>query len=169
MRLAMLLVALLTTVVAPARSQAVNNPHGPSIGACITCHRADSWRPAQVSRDFRHAEQVFPLDGAHRRTACTACHTSLDFSKASTSCAQCHRDVHKSELGSDCSRCHTTRSFVDQTNLRRMHEMTRFPLRGAHAPLTDEEAHEQRRDDAEPAEEERRRERRSGPVGALGR
>lgn len=135
MRSVMMLVALLAMLVAPAHAQVVNNPHGPSIGACITCHRAESWRPAQISRDFRHAEQAFPLDGAHLRTACTACHTSLDFTKASPNCAQCHRDVHKSELGTDCGRCHTTRSFVDQTNLKRMHEMTRFPLRGAHAPL----------------------------------
>ncbi len=141
MRSAIWLIFLVTTAIAPARAQSVGNPHGPTIGACISCHRANSWRPAQVSRDFRHAEQVFPLDGAHLRTACTACHASLDFSKASTSCAQCHRDVHKSELGSDCGRCHTTRSFVDQTNLKRLHEMTRFPLRGAHAPLACEACH----------------------------
>lgn len=141
MKSATALLFLLTMTVTPARGQVVGNPHGPSVGSCATCHRADSWRPAQVSRDFRHAEQGFPLDGAHLRTACTACHTSLDFSKAPTSCAQCHRDVHKSEFGASCGRCHTTRSFVDQTNLKRLHEMTRFPLRGAHAPLACEACH----------------------------
>lgn len=141
MRTVLLMALLLAGVSTPAHTQGTANPHGPNIGACATCHRADSWRPARISRDFRHAERTFPLQGAHERTDCTACHRSLEFSKAPTACAQCHRDVHKAELGSDCGRCHTTRSFVDQTNLKRMHELTSFPLRGAHAPLACEACH----------------------------
>ena len=122
-------------------AQDTGNPHGPSIGACANCHRPDGWRPARISAAFKHAEQVFPLDGAHARTACMSCHTSLVFSKVPTTCAECHRDVHKAEFGAQCARCHTTRSFVDQTNLRRMHELTRFPLRGAHAAQPCEACH----------------------------
>ena len=141
MKTAMLMMLALAGLATTAHPQTVANPHGPNVGACALCHRADSWRPARISRDFRHAEKAFPLDGAHLRTGCTSCHTSLDFSKAPTNCAQCHQDVHKAELGGDCARCHTTRSFVDQTNLKRMHELTRFPLRGAHAPLACEACH----------------------------
>ncbi|MBI2408954.1 MAG: hypothetical protein HYV19_11685 [Gemmatimonadetes bacterium] len=111
------------------------NPHGPNVGACAQCHSAKGWRPARISRAFAHAPSVFPLSGAHERTACTACHASLEFGKAPVACAECHRDVHKAEMGRDCAQCHTTRSFVDETNLRRTHELTRFPLRGAHATL----------------------------------
>ena len=141
MKTAMLLVVLFAGAATTTQSQTVANPHGPTIGACAECHRADSWRPARISPEFHHAERVFPLEGAHQRTACTACHTSLDFRKAPTACVQCHRDVHQGELGRDCGRCHTTRSFVDQTNLKRIHELTRFPLRGAHATLACEACH----------------------------
>ncbi len=131
----------LTGVTVQGQTVVTTNPHGPNIGACATCHLANAWRPARISKQFVHAAGVFGLDGAHERTACTACHASLDFSKAPTTCAQCHRDVHNAELGTNCAQCHTTRSFVDQTNLKRMHELTRFPLRGAHVALACESCH----------------------------
>ncbi len=124
-----------------ARAQAPLNPHGASVGACAECHSADAWRPAHIAPTFRHAEKIFPLDGAHSGTPCTTCHKSLDFSKAPTTCASCHDDVHRGELGVDCARCHSTRSFVDQARLGRMHEETRFPLRGAHAAAPCESCH----------------------------
>lgn len=138
---AVLLSLLLVTSAVALPAQTVANPHGTSVGPCASCHTADGWRPARISRDFRHAEATFPLDGAHARTVCTACHASLDFAKVQRTCAQCHRDVHNAQLGAECGRCHTTRSFVDQTNLKRMHELTRFPLRGAHQTLTCESCH----------------------------
>jgi len=129
------LALLVAAAAAPAQTVTTTNPHGPNIGACAACHGAEGWKPARISRDFVHAPRTFPLDGAHARTACTSCHVSLDFAKAKPACAQCHRDVHAAELGTDCARCHSTRSFADQANLKRMHELTRFPLRGAHAAL----------------------------------
>jgi len=130
------LVALATLVLIPVgavRAQRADNPHGPSIGPCATCHAPDSWRPVRISKEFRHAERSFPLEGVHARTSCMACHKNLVFDKLANTCASCHSDVHKGELGTDCARCHTPRSFLDQRELRRMHELTRFPLRGAHA------------------------------------
>lgn len=125
----------------PAQQATTINPHGPNIGACATCHRPESWRPARIARDFVHPARRFALDGAHARTDCTSCHRTLDFARVATACADCHRDVHAAEFGSDCARCHTTRAFADQANLKRMHELTRFPLRGAHAPLACAECH----------------------------
>ena len=122
-------------------AQATANPHGPAVGACATCHGPGGWKPAKIAASFRHAEKTFPLEGAHQTATCRACHVSLDFAKVKTSCASCHQDVHRSELGSNCARCHTTRSFTDQARLSRMHEETRFPLRGAHISATCEACH----------------------------
>jgi hypothetical protein len=127
------LVAVVLLPIAAAHAQRTDNPHGRGIGPCAACHAPDSWRPVRISKDFRHAEQTFPLEGAHVRTACIACHKNLVFDKVTNTCASCHTDVHQGELGTDCARCHTPRSFVDQGQLRRMHELTRLPLRGAHA------------------------------------
>ena len=138
------LVALAAVMILPisgARAQRTDNPHGERIGSCASCHAPDSWRPVRISREFKHAERVFPLEGAHARTACTGCHKSLVFSKVTNTCASCHNDVHQKELGTDCARCHTTRSFVDQGQLKRMHELSRFPLRGAHSAATCDACH----------------------------
>ena len=127
------LVAFTVIPITAVNAQRTDNPHGESIGSCATCHAPDSWRPVRISKEFKHAERTFPLDGAHLRTACTDCHKSLVFNKVANTCASCHNDVHQRELGTDCARCHTTRSFVDQGQLKRMHELTRFPLRGSHS------------------------------------
>ena len=131
----------LAVVPRAARAQGTANPHEATIGPCATCHLPEGWRPVRISKEFHHAEKVFPLDGAHASANCTSCHTSLDFSKASPQCASCHRDVHRGELGINCARCHTTRTFVDQARLVRMHEETRFPLRGMHAAAACESCH----------------------------
>ena len=122
-------------------AQQTESPHGPLSESCITCHAASGWKPARVSSKFRHADKTFPLDGAHARTACMSCHTSLTFRKTPLTCASCHSDVHHGELGTQCGRCHTARSFADVANLRRLHETTRFPLRGAHAVAQCEGCH----------------------------
>ena len=124
-----------------AGAQTTANPHGGAVGTCSDCHLPTAWRPVRVSASFRHAERTFPLDGAHTTAACTACHTSLVFADAPTRCAACHQDVHRGELGVNCARCHTTRSFVDQARLARLHEETRFPLRGAHVATSCESCH----------------------------
>lgn len=132
MRICALVLAAAVSATADAQATTTTNPHGPAVGACADCHGPAGWRPARISRTFEHAPGRFPLAGAHARTACTACHASLDFQKTPQTCAQCHRDAHNGELGVACGQCHTTRSFVDQQNIKRLHELTRFPLRGAH-------------------------------------
>ncbi|MBK9550045.1 MAG: hypothetical protein IPO52_13310 [Gemmatimonadetes bacterium] len=134
-------VVLLSLLVGRAPAQSGANPHGPAIGACATCHRPEGWKPVRIAATYRHAERTFPLDGAHATATCTACHTTLEFSKTKATCASCHQDVHRSELGTECARCHTTRSFTDQARLSRLHEENRFPLRGAHVATACEACH----------------------------
>jgi hypothetical protein len=119
----------------------VTNPHGELALECAACHRPDSWTAVSIPKGFRHADGRFALDGAHGRVACTACHASLKFKGASRACASCHADVHRGELGNDCSRCHSTRSFVDRAQLARMHQLTRFPLAGAHLVVDCQQCH----------------------------
>ncbi|HSB54394.1 MAG TPA: hypothetical protein VLD58_08560, partial [Gemmatimonadales bacterium] len=81
---------------------------------------------------FNHGKLGFPLAGAHSSAACRACHQSLDFKGTTRTCASCHTDVHRGELGADCAKCHTPRSFLDRSTMTRAHQLTRFPLEGAH-------------------------------------
>ena len=123
------------------RAQGTDNPHGALTESCSTCHRPDAWKPARVLPQFKHAARTFPLNGAHLRTSCTSCHKSLVFAGTPAGCASCHSDVHVGELGTECARCHTTRSFTDMASMRRTHDLTRFPLRGAHAAVLCETCH----------------------------
>jgi predicted CXXCH cytochrome family protein len=117
-------------------------PHGEFQGDCSECHGEEGWKPARISRKFDHARRTgFALAGAHASVKCQTCHTTLDFSQPRKSCASCHQDPHLGEFGSDCARCHTPRSFLDRAGMVRLHQMTRFPLAGAHAGLDCESCH----------------------------
>ena len=124
---------------AHAQQAATRSPHGPLATPCASCHRPESWKPARLST-FTHPA-AFPLDGAHASATCASCHRGLTFSGADARCASCHRDPHLGELGADCARCHTTRSFVDRAAMLRAHQVTRFPLTGAHRAADCESCH----------------------------
>jgi hypothetical protein len=125
-------VLLLFTAPSAAAQQQTQNPHGDLKEPCASCHSPDAWKPARVSKSFKHAPKVFPLEGAHAQTNCRACHASLEFTGVSTKCAVCHKDVHQGELGSDCATCHSPRNFIDRSVMQQRHQLTRFPLSGAH-------------------------------------
>ena len=137
-----LVIAALAGAPAAAMAQSrVTNPHGELALECGACHSAESWTRVQTPKGFRHADGRFALDGAHGRVSCTSCHKSLRFKDARSACASCHADVHRGELGADCARCHSTRSFVDRAQLQRMHQLTRFPLAGAHMVVDCQQCH----------------------------
>ncbi|HEU4401803.1 MAG TPA: hypothetical protein VFT43_06830 [Candidatus Polarisedimenticolia bacterium] len=144
---AFLLLLLAPALAAPSRAAdpgaTTANPHGAFVEDCALCHRADAWVPARISAKFNHARFGFPLEGAHARAECRACHASLDFSKEKpkTACVACHADVHQGELGADCARCHSARSFIDHARMVRAHQATRFPLTGAHLAADCEDCH----------------------------
>ncbi len=115
-----------------AAQERTRSPHGELKLDCIACHRSEGWTQVTISRSFDHNKFGFPLIGAHTTAACRACHQTLDFKGTPTTCATCHEDAHRGELGADCVRCHTTRSFIDRGRMARAHQLTRFPLEGAH-------------------------------------
>ncbi len=79
---------------------------------CETCHNARDWK----AWDFNHDRRTqFPLDGAHRKLDCYACHRSATDRKPTlgTACVSCHAadDVHDGSFGRQCDKCHVTSSF----------------------------------------------------------
>ena len=131
---------VLPFAMAWGQQAATPKPHGPLFQDCRGCHRPDAWRPARITREFLHPP-AFPLRGAHGSTTCRSCHLRLDFTNADPACASCHADPHGGELGRDCARCHTTASFVDRGAMLRSHQLTRFPLAGAHRMADCESCH----------------------------
>lgn len=87
--------------------------HKRRLGArCETCHNSRTWK----SWDFNHDRQTkFPLDGAHRKLACHACHRQPVQTRATlpTACVSCHLadDVHDGAYGRQCEKCHVASSF----------------------------------------------------------
>ena len=115
--------------------------HQGSLGpACEDCHSPARWLdlPALTRR---HDQSGFPLIGAHRDAACSACHTgsgAWQFTGTPLDCAACHlpdwqatsRPPHEeSGLGRDCATCHGARRWTDTPGFAH----AAFPLRGAHA------------------------------------
>ncbi len=136
------LIAISVPAATVAQQPTVQNPHGTLTQPCAVCHSPQAWKPARISSEFDHAKVArFPLQGAHAAVACKSCHTSLTFKGASRDCVGCHTDPHRGELGTTCGRCHTMRSFVDRAEMGRAHQLTRFPLTGAHVAVDCEACH----------------------------
>ena len=137
------LLALSAPAALVAQQPTVRNPHGTLAQPCAVCHSPQAWKPARISSSFDHAKAAsgFTLAGAHAAVACKSCHTSLTFKDAPRDCVGCHTDPHRGELGTTCARCHTMRSFVDRTVMGRAHQLTRFPLTGAHVAVDCESCH----------------------------
>ena len=108
---------------------------------CRACHTDHRGRGAQIvqldERAFDHARTDFALRGAHAAPTleCRSCHQpKKKYREAPGRCVDCHakQDVHKGRLGAQCADCHTE---SDWKQARFDHGKTRFPLRGAHAPV----------------------------------
>lgn len=120
---------------------AAANPHGALTVPCAACHSPEAWAPVHLTSAFDHGKTGFALAGAHATTSCRSCHTTLVFKGAARDCVSCHEDPHRGELGAGCARCHTYRSFVDRSAMTRAHQVTRFPLTGAHVAADCESCH----------------------------
>jgi hypothetical protein len=76
------------------------DPHGGQFddrargSACTTCHTEAHWRPAEFDHQ---TDSDWPIDGAHRRAACGACHRPespggvVRFRPLPHRCEDCHR------------------------------------------------------------------------------
>ena len=109
------------------------SPHGRNFNIdCSNCHSPNTWKEIPKVIKFNHDETSFKLTGQHKNVSCINCHQSLVFSKAKNDCGSCHKSVHQNSVSPECSSCHTTQTWL-VTNVREIHERSRFPLVGAHA------------------------------------
>jgi len=101
------------------------SPHGAIARACTDCHTTSSWRALR----FDHSQTSFELRARHAEADCVACHRLDDFEAATSVCLSCHADGHEGALGPDCAVCHAE---DDWRSPHFEHELTAFPLWGAH-------------------------------------
>jgi hypothetical protein len=103
---------------------------------CAACHSPEGWQPAK----FDHNLSAFKLEGEHAKVKCEQCHVDNVFKGAPTDCYSCHQqdDEHNGEYGTDCGGCHTPNDWEDATF---DHNLSDFPLTGAHVNATCEKCH----------------------------
>ena len=101
---------------------------------CTSCHNKATWRGAS----FDHNLTDFSLTGAHKAVTCQACHADKVFTGKSKNCISCHQvsfDQTKTpphqaaHFDRNCQSCHTT---ADWSGASYDHNVTQFPLTGAH-------------------------------------
>jgi hypothetical protein len=124
-------------------------------GACGSCHDVGAWRPSTFVA-AAHATLRVPLDGAHARVTCAACHGAerrglrplpagaaggtarVALHPPETTCGQCHTDPHAWRNASAvpsataCASCHATRDFRGTSIDADRHATFGYRLEGAH-------------------------------------
>jgi hypothetical protein len=81
---------------------------------------------------FNHnTMSVFALTGQHLETRCSDCHPKVTFKPRPTKCFGCHPEpaAHKGQYGTVCETCHTPQGWLD---IKALHDVGEFALRGAH-------------------------------------
>jgi len=111
---------------------------------CDSCHNMDSWMGAK----FDHAKFTgYALTGMHATLECTACHINNVYQPTATNCSNCHLkdftatrnpDHRQAGFSQDCATCHNTASWLSVTF---NHNLTTFPLTGAHVSLQCTQCH----------------------------
>jgi len=116
---------------------------------CDSCHAVESW--IEASSSFDHSSTEFPLAGSHAIIACSSCHTQTDldiveYRELDSSCASCHEDEnpHGSQFeATSCATCHDDVSF----RLTAFdHDLSGWPLEGAHTDVSCASCHEEQPD-----------------------
>ena len=113
---------------------------------CENCHLTDRW----TSSRFDHGQTRFPLEGAHKKQDCRACHkpeTGFPYGRfvsLAMECASCHEDSHDGQFAAngatDCRRCHGTEGWPIP---RFDHDKTAFRLEGRHAEIACADCHKE--------------------------
>lgn len=117
------------------------SPHGKLLkNDCADCHSSERWIPLRLEMKFDHQSTEFSLIGQHTTVPCQSCHKSLVFSNVDQNCNACHFDVHNSTISFVCEKCHTPETWL-VSDVRALHQNSRFPLVGMHSVLPCEECH----------------------------
>jgi hypothetical protein len=125
--------------------QTADNPDHDRLGfsqRCEDCHSPASrtWQGGTFGANFPHPA-TFPLTGAHNQVSCSECHVNSQFAGTPRQCVACHRDDYDrttdpnhpaAGFPTTCDDCHSTNEWPGATV---DHNLTRFPLTGAHVGL----------------------------------
>ncbi|MBA3456976.1 MAG: hypothetical protein H0T42_28055 [Deltaproteobacteria bacterium] len=86
----------------------------------------------------------FRIDGGHLQVRCADCHPSVTFKPRPVDCFGCHPEpaVHKGQYGTACEQCHSTRTWED---IKPLHDVGDFSLKGAHNNVACERCHRDNR------------------------
>ena len=125
------------TPTACGSCHARDDVHAGQLGSnCGQCHTTSAWKPA----NFNHNTTAFPLTGAHTGAACSSCHAGGVYRGTPTSCGSCHAsdDRHNGAYGSNCGSCHSTSAWRPASF---DHNLSDFPLTGAHTNLACSQCH----------------------------
>jgi hypothetical protein len=107
---------------------------------CLRCHSTQNWKITDIIQ--RHQQTRFPLLGQHITAPCEACHTqnaNQQYTGLPTTCIGCHRyDYLNSQnpnhtlagFSTECTICHPVNAAAWGSGFD--HQMTAFPLSGAH-------------------------------------
>lgn len=121
----------------------------PAHPRCLDCHKETEFKPSTYAvKDH----STWPLNGAHKKAACAACHVrdaalgAVRFVKVRKDCAFCHKDPHAGQFRAGgntvCETCH--RDELSWKKIIFNHEtMSRFKLDKAHAKVACKECHPQ--------------------------
>ena len=140
---------------------------------CRVCHGTRAFRPSTAGV-AAHADFGFPLEGAHRATACSACHKELGEAPpvrsslrlagtrfaalqfvAKQECAACHASPHGSQFDAwdakgGCAACHSAVTFAPADRFDHNTDAA-FALKGAHESVPCAQCHVRQPGAADPA------------------
>jgi hypothetical protein len=118
------------------------DPHSNKFGQnCRQCHSEESFQVSGIVKNFDHNKTSFRLEEKHLIVNCKACHkTKLTDPLKHDRCTDCHADYHKKQFVNfgvtpDCSQCHSVKSFTMFSFTVENHNLSRFPLEGAHTAI----------------------------------
>jgi hypothetical protein len=131
---------------------------------CIACHDVRTFRPSTADV-AAHAKFSFPLEGAHRATACVGCHEEMKQTgatprsslllavsgsaelrfEAKHDCVDCHKTPHGRQFDARkdrgrCDACHGVEAFAPASKFDHTKDAT-FSTRGAHERVACSQCH----------------------------
>jgi hypothetical protein len=124
------------------------DPHQNKFGQnCRQCHSEVSFTTIKGISNFDHNKTNFPLIDRHLAVDCKSCHKmNVTDPLKHDRCTDCHSDYHKGQFAKngilpDCSECHSVKGFTTFSYTLEQHNLSSFPLKGAHSAQPCSECH----------------------------
>ena len=115
---------------------AKDDVHKGALGSkCETCHV----ETGELLFDHNRMAD-FQLDGRHLDSKCSECHPKITFKPRPKDCFGCHPEpkVHKGQYGTVCETCHSTSDWRD---IKALHDVGDFALKGSHDNIPCQSCH----------------------------